>query len=95
MQWTLFEIFMEACGRWKNYRDVQSYLKEIGGKILLGRNAAYALVDEDPPDQVVFHVSCRTPCGNKSPFSTNGKPPIAIVLPKDVALKIAALGGIP
>lgn len=95
MQESLYGIFMEACGRWYDPNEVRAYLHGLGGKLLLGTSAAEAVGGEQPTGQVVFHVSTHDFTGDFSPFSPDGEPPIAIVLPEDVALKIVALGGIP
>lgn len=96
MQISLSNIFMEACSRWSNPDEVKSYLKRLKGKLLFGDKAAVALTDEQTPGFTNFPVSCMTYGGMEpSPFSPDGEPPIAIVLPEDVALKIVALGVIP
>ena len=95
MQQSLYMIFMEACRRWRGPVEVKAYLRGLGGELLLGAGAADALGDEQPPGKVVFHVSTHDFTGDYSPFSPDGEPPLAIVLPDDVALRIVALNAIP
>jgi hypothetical protein len=99
LQRRLSDIFLDASDRWNHQQDVQRFLDKIGGRVLCGRQAKKALEDEDE-SLVSFPVVDEYPfvpfpdtllIGNEE----EDRSPAAIRLPREIAERIAILGGLP
>lgn len=99
LQRKLSAIFCDASDRWNHQQDVQRFLDKIGGRALCGRQAKKALEDDDE-SLVSFLVVDEYPfvpfpdtvfIGNEE----ENHSPAAIRLPREIAERIAILGGLP
>lgn len=81
------ELFLDNYKKWATLDEFKSCLKQIGGKLVVGKRAAEALNNGKPGHSVCWIKNLVGSAWVDCPF------PVAIVLPEDVAFKVVALGG--
>jgi hypothetical protein len=97
LQRRLSDIFLDASDRWNHQQDVQRFLDKIGGRVLCGRQAKKALEDKDE-SLVSFPVVDEypfVPFPDTVSIGTMNVTTRAIRLPREIAERIAILGGLP